>query len=127
MRRGATLVTCPRSNQHTGAGAPPVERFFGSRVRVAVGTDSLASAPDLNVFSELAALRAIAPAVPAASLIESATRSGAEALGFGADYGTIEPGKSARLIAVSLPASSGDVEEYLVSGIQPGQVRWLDA
>ena len=59
--RGATLVTCPRSNGHTGAGAPPIEDFYASGVHVAIGTDSLASAPDLNVFAELATLRALAP------------------------------------------------------------------
>ena len=40
---GATLVTCPRSNQWVGVGAPPIERFYESGVPVAVGTDSLAS------------------------------------------------------------------------------------
>src|SRR5206468_2160315 len=62
--RGSTLVTCPRSNAHTGAGAPPIEAFYRSGVRVAIGTDSLASTPDLNVFAELAAVRALAPSVP---------------------------------------------------------------
>jgi cytosine/adenosine deaminase-related metal-dependent hydrolase len=124
--RGATLVTCPRSNGHTGAGAPPLEEFYASGVRVAVGTDSLASAPDLNVFAELATARALAPTVPAASLLESATRSGAAALGFAGDYGTIEPGRRARLIAVTLPDRLDDVEEYLVSGIEPEQIRWIE-
>ena len=58
-------MTCPRSNGHTGAGAPPLEDFYASGVRVAIGTDSLASAPDLNVFAELATMRALAPVVPA--------------------------------------------------------------
>jgi len=71
-------------------------------------------------------LRALAPGVPAASLLESATREGARALGFDADYGTIEPGKSARLIAVALPSPNIDVEEYLVSGIEAPQIRWID-
>ena len=124
---GATLVTCPRSNGHTGAGAPPIEDFYASGVRVAVGTDSLASTPDLNVFAELATMRALAPAVPAASLLESATLQGARALGFDADYGTIEPGKRARLLAVDVPPGASDVEEYLVSGIQPDQIRWIEA
>ena len=123
--RGVTLVTCPRSNVHTGAGVPPIEAFYSSGVRVAVGTDSLASAPDVNVFSELAVMRRLAPSVAAARLLDSATRQGARALGFDADFGTIEPGKSARLIAVEIPAGVEDVEEYLVSGIQPGQVRWI--
>jgi cytosine/adenosine deaminase-related metal-dependent hydrolase len=124
--RRATLVTCPRSNGHTGAGAPPIEDFYASGVRVAVGTDSLASAPDLNVFSELATIRALAPSVPAASLLDSATRQGARALGFDADFGTIEPGKLARLLAVDMPNELLDVEEYLVSGIRPAQIRWID-
>jgi cytosine/adenosine deaminase-related metal-dependent hydrolase len=123
--RGTTLVTCPRSNGHTGAGAPPIADFYASGVHVAIGTDSLASAPDLNVFAELATMRALAPDVPAASLLESATIEGARVLGFDADYGTIEPGKAARLLAVALPSSNIDVEEYLVGGIQPEQITWI--
>jgi cytosine/adenosine deaminase-related metal-dependent hydrolase len=126
VARGSTLVTCPRSNGHTGAGAPPIEDFYNYGVNVAVGTDSLASAPDLNVFAELATLRALAPTVSAGALLDSATRQGARALGFDADYGTIEPGKSARLLAVTIPARTDDVEEYLVSGIDPDQIRWID-
>lgn len=122
---GATIVTCPRSNEWTGAGSPPVRRFFDSGVRVAVGTDSLASVADLNIFAELSALRRLAPEVPAPSLLRAATLSGAEALGFAADLGSIEPGKRAQLIAVQVPASVRDVEEYLVSGIEPALVRWL--
>jgi cytosine/adenosine deaminase-related metal-dependent hydrolase len=125
--RGTTLVTCPRSNVHTGAGVPPIADFYESGVRVAVGTDSLASAPDLSVFAEVATLHALAPSVPAASLLESATIQGARALGFDADYGTLEPGKVARLLAVDIPPATSDVEEYLVSGIHPGQIRWLDS
>ena len=123
--RGTTLVTCPRSNGHTGAGAPPIQDFYDAGVRVAIGTDSLASSPDLNVFAELATMRALAPAVPATALLESATIEGARALGFDADYGTIEPAKRARLIAVDLSPDVDDVEEYLVSGIRPAQIRWI--
>lgn len=124
--RGTTLVSCPRSNGHTGAGAPPIADFYASGVRVAVGTDSLASTPDLNVFAELATMRALAPSVPASRLLDSATRQGARALGFDADYGTIEPGKQARLLAVSIPDDLDDVEEYLVSGVGPERIRWLE-
>ena len=124
---GATVVTCPRSNRWVGAGLPPVERFYASGVRVAVGTDSLASVEDLNVFAELKMMREFAPAVSARRILESATKSGADALGFGTDLGTIEPGKRAELIAVAVPADVTDVEEYLVSGIRPLDVRWLGA
>ncbi len=123
----ATVVACPRSNRWTGAGVPPLDRFFASGVRVAVGTDSLASVDDLNLFAELAAVRRLAPAVPAARILESATLAGARALGFAAELGSIEPGKRAQLLAVRLPAGVADVEEYLVSGVQPADVRWLES
>ena len=86
---GATLVTCPRSNQWVGVGYPPIERFYKSGVNVAVGTDSLASVEDLNLFSELKTMRWLAPSVPASKILESATldrRAGAR------------PGRRARLV-----------------------------
>ena len=124
-KRGVTLVTCPRSNAWVGAGTPPVEAFYRSGARVAVGTDSVASVADLNLFSELAALHRIAPGVKPADLLRSATLSGAEALGFGETHGAIAPGRRAVLIAVDIPPGTTDVEEYLVSGIEPGKVRWI--
>ena len=123
---GATLVSCPRSNAFVGAGTPPLTGFYEAGVPVAFGTDSLASVEDLNLFSEIAAARRVAPGVSAARLLESATATGARALGFGAGYGTIEPGKQAALIAVRVPDGVSDVEEYLVSGIDPRAVGWVD-
>jgi len=122
---GATVVTCPRSNRWTGAGTPPVARFYASGVRVAVGTDSLASAPDLSIFAELAEMRRLAPAQPAAALLRSATSSGAEALGW-SRRGAIAEGMEASLIAVRCAATVEDVEEYLVNGVTSEDVRWLD-
>jgi cytosine/adenosine deaminase-related metal-dependent hydrolase len=124
--RGTTLVTCPRSNRWVGAGDPPVAVFYGSGARVAVGTDSLASVGDLNLFSELAALHRLAPDVEPARLLRSATFDGAAALGFDGVFGAIEPGKGDALLAVSVPPGTTNVEQYLVSGIAPDQVRWLD-
>ncbi|MBA3269772.1 MAG: amidohydrolase family protein [Acidobacteria bacterium] len=124
---GATLVTCPRSNQWVGVGVPPIERFYASGVKLAVGTDSLASVDDLNVFAELKTMRWLAPTVPAARLLESATQVGAEALGLGKELGTIQVGKQAALIAVELPRAAIDVEEYLVSGVEARHVQWVPA
>jgi cytosine/adenosine deaminase-related metal-dependent hydrolase len=120
----ATLVSCPRSNAYVGAGEPPLAAFYAAGVPVAFGTDSLASVEDLNLFSELALARRLAPRVPARSLLESATSVGASALGF-PDYGSIEPWKRAALISVRLPRDVRDVEEYLVSGIPPTDVDWV--
>lgn len=120
---GAVVVTCPRSNEWVGGGIPRVTHFYAAGMPVAIGTDSLASAPSVSLFDELAELRRIAPDVTAASLLDSATRVGAEALGRGADYGTLAPGRRAQLVSVTIPPGTTDVEEYLVSGVPPSAVR----
>lgn len=122
---GATLVTCPRSNRWTGAGVPPIARFHAAGVHLAVGTDSLASAPDLNMFAELAELRQLAPGVPAAALLLAATLSGAEALGYGATHGAIAAGRRAALLAVAGAGAADDVEEYLTGGVRPQDISWV--
>ena len=123
---GATVVTCPRSNQWVGAGYPPIDRFYRSGVKVAVGTDSLASVEDLNLFSELKTMRYLAPDIPAHRLLESATLTGARALGLGDDLGSLAPGKRAEMIAVDLPGHTHDVEEFLLGGITAQQITWVE-
>jgi cytosine/adenosine deaminase-related metal-dependent hydrolase len=124
--RGCVIVSCPRSNRWVGAGDPPLDDFYASGAPVTFGTDSLASAPDLDMFAELAAARAVST-VPAARLLESATLTAARALGLDADLGSIAAGKRAALVAVRVPADVDDVEEYLVGGIAPDQIEWLTA
>jgi cytosine/adenosine deaminase-related metal-dependent hydrolase len=124
---GSTLVTCPRSNQWVGVGAPPIERFYLSGVPLAIGTDSLASVADLNLFSEMKEMRRLAPAVPARRIVESATLIGACALGLDHRYGTLSPGKEAEIVAVSLPEQVDDVEEFLVSGVRAADVSWAQS
>ena len=126
-QKGATLVTCPRGNIATRAGRPPISEFFESGVRVAVGTDSLASVPDLNLFAELAEMRRLSPETPARRLLEAATIDGARALGFESEFGTVDSGKRDALIAVELEAPVSSIEEQLVSGIDRSQIRWVSA
>jgi imidazolonepropionase-like amidohydrolase len=78
------------------------------------------------MFAELAEARRVAPTVSARELLRSATLIGAQALRYGEDYGSIEAGKRAALIAVRVPPHVDDVEEYLVSGITPDAITWLD-
>lgn len=113
--RRAVIVSCPRSNRWTGVGAPPMDAFYASGATVAFGTDSLASAPTLDLFDELAAARRVST-VSDAVLLESATRGGAAALGLGEAYGRIAPGLRGPLLAVAVPPGVSDVEQYLVAG-----------
>lgn len=125
---GATLVTCPRSNAWVGVGAPPIARFIASGVRVAVGTDSLASCPDLNLFAELTEMRRLAPEVPARRLLAAATEGGAHALGLGGEFGALAPGRRAALVAVTMPRGTVDPEEALLGGVDATRIRpWTPA
>lgn len=121
---GSTVVTCPRSNTWVGVGAPPISGFYASGVRVAFGTDSLASVEDLNLFSELAAAHAVAPDVPASRLLASATLDGARALGLDREYGSLTVGKCADIVAVTLPSEISDIEAHLVAGVSADRVSW---
>jgi cytosine/adenosine deaminase-related metal-dependent hydrolase len=123
---GVTIVSCPRSNVYVGVGSPPLDVFYAMDVDVAFGTDSLASVADLNLFAELKEARRVAPRVSARRFLESATLTGARALGFERDFGSIEAGKRAALLAVLVPRGVTDVEEYLLTGIEPNQIQWLD-
>ena len=109
--RRATVVTCPRSNRHVGVGMPPLPRSMRRGSPSPSAPIVSRAQPDLSVWPELAELRRLAPEVPAGRLLESATRTGAEALGFGSEFGTIEPGKRAALVAVSIPPAAGGAAE----------------
>ncbi len=88
---GATVVLCPRSNLHIGGRLPDVDAFVADGLPLAIGTDSLASVPDLSLWAEMATLAAHFPAVPAARWLEAATRGGARALGL-PGFGTLRAG-----------------------------------
>jgi cytosine/adenosine deaminase-related metal-dependent hydrolase len=95
--RRCIAVLCPRSNAHITGGFPPVDRLRASGVRIALGTDSLASSPSLDVLGELPLL-AREGAEPA-WLAACATLGGAEALDL-PHLGALAPGRRPGLIAV---------------------------
>jgi aminodeoxyfutalosine deaminase len=96
LARGrASVVYCPRT--HAYFGHPP-HRWRGMLERginVAVGTDSCASSPDLNLVDDLRLLRRIAPEFPAQSLWELATLRAARALRMEEQVGSLTVGKCA--------------------------------
>jgi imidazolonepropionase-like amidohydrolase len=49
---------------------------------------------------------------------------GARALGYESEYGSIDAGKRACLVAVTLPPDVIDVAEYLVNGIPPEDISF---
>jgi aminodeoxyfutalosine deaminase len=98
-----TVVYCPRTHAAFGHTPHPFREFLEKGIRVALGTDSLASNPDLDVLAEARFIHARHPDFPGDRLLKMATLAGAEALGFDRTTGSLEPGKSADLVVVPLP------------------------
>jgi len=106
---GSSVVHCPESNLKLASGFCRVDDLLRAGVNVALGTDGAASNNDLDLLAEMriAALLSKGVANDAASLpaehaLYLATMGGARALGLGDEIGSIEVGKRADLVAVSL-------------------------
>ena len=70
---------------------------------VALGTDSLASNPDLDVLAEARCIHEIHPDFDTEILLRLATLSGATALEMNHVTGSLIPGKSADFLVLPLP------------------------
>jgi cytosine/adenosine deaminase-related metal-dependent hydrolase len=123
-RERMTVVYCPRTHAYFPHGRYPLAEMLSAGVRVALGTDSRASNPDLSLLAEMRHIAAH-HAVPLDRVILMGTLAGAEALGLSHQIGTIGPGKSAQLCVVPLPEENGDPHELLLRAPQPGPPRPL--
>jgi 5-methylthioadenosine/S-adenosylhomocysteine deaminase len=110
--RGVGVSHNPESNMKLASGAAPVPAYLKANVAVGLGTDGAASNNDLDMFeamrmaSLLHKLETGDPrAVTAREALEMATIRGARALGMEGQIGSLEPGKHADLITVSMTAA----------------------
>jgi aminodeoxyfutalosine deaminase len=94
---------CPRSNRNLNVGRPDIARAIRYGLVTALGTDSLASNLDLNLFAEAAYVLESYPDVSPEAVFLMMTLGGARALGQEQHFGSIESGKLAPLLVVSLP------------------------
>ncbi len=115
-REKMTLVYCPRTQAYFPHGPYPLTELFAAGVRVAVGTDSRASNPDLSVLSELRHIAKHHPGVPPDEILKMGTLHAAEALGLADQVGSLSPGKSAAFAVVPLSEVDGEPYELLFHG-----------
>lgn len=105
--RSITVVYCPRTHDFFGYDEHPVAALLRAGIRVALGTDSRASNPDLNLWREVQYLLRHRQDLRPEQVLRMATRDGADSLGRG-ELGRIEPAASAALGVVSTASSSTD-------------------
>ena len=97
----ASVIHCPGSHRFFGHRRFPLEELKRAGVRIALGTDSLASNEALSMLREMRLLKKSYPELDEAEILKMATIEGARALGMEKEIGSIEVGKKADLIAVS--------------------------
>jgi cytosine/adenosine deaminase-related metal-dependent hydrolase len=100
---GSSVVFCPRSHDYFGHRNHPFLNMLGHGINVALGTDSLISAPSLGILDEIKFLIEDYVGIDPAVLLQMATVNGAKALGLPEDVGNLDPGSPADLVAIALP------------------------
>ena len=99
-KRGVSVCVCPRGSRRLHGRLPDLDGMMAAGLAPCLGTDSLASAPSLSLFDEMAFVRRRYPNIPPEAILTMATVNGAKALGMDAHYGTLAPGKQARFVYV---------------------------
>jgi aminodeoxyfutalosine deaminase len=87
------FVLCPNANNYIGNGLPNIPLLKQSGFNICLGTDSLASNTQLDIWAEIQILQKAYPTVPLSTLLQWATINGAKALGITDRYGSFEKGK----------------------------------
>jgi len=100
--KNISIVHCPRSNTFFGHTVFPYELCFNYGINVCLGTDSLASNENLNMFEEMAEFKRIYPQVICEDILEMTTVNGAKALRRENSLGKIKENFLADIIGINL-------------------------
>ncbi len=152
-RDGVGVVHCPTANLKLGSGLADVAALRSAGVRVGLGPDGAPCNNTLDPWMELrqaglvAAARSGPGRVDARTVLDLATRGGAQLLGLEAEIGSLEPGKRADIVVVDADTLHGtpapdpvgqlvyatrasDVRHVLIDGafvVEHGELTTLDA
>jgi len=109
------IAHCPRSSRYFDHSPFPLRRLHKLGFNIALGTDSLASNSSLSLFAEMQTVRSAHPWLTPKQILEMATINGARALGQERNFGKIEPGLQADLVALPIASQPGDLFEKIIA------------
>ena len=101
------IVFCPRTHRLFEHSRYPMQSMLDRNITVAIGTDSRASNPDLNLLGELKLIAESFAEVERRQVLEFGTLNGAIALGIDDTFGSIEQGKSDQLTVIKSTSLDG--------------------
>jgi cytosine/adenosine deaminase-related metal-dependent hydrolase len=120
-RENMAVVYCPRTHGWFQHPSYPLAAMLAAGVRVVLGTDSRASAPDLDPRAEIRRAAELHPAVAPGEILAMATSAAAAALGRHNEIGALEVGKRADMVAYAAGAACRDP----MAGVVYGKGRML--
>jgi len=103
---------CPRSNLYITGELAPINKFWRSKIPVALGTDSLASNDSLSLWDEMKVVKKHFPEISNEEILKMATLNSAWALGLEAELGSLDLGKRPGILLVE----AKNLEESLQRG-----------
>lgn len=115
-----SLIYCPRTHAYFGHEPYPLVQALAAGVRVALGTDSRASNPDLDLLAEMRFVARVYPAVSRQAILRMGTLAGAEALGRAEEVGSITIGKLANFVAAPIEDDVGDNADAVLERLLAG-------
>jgi aminodeoxyfutalosine deaminase len=127
LRNNCPVCFCPRSNRNLNVGEPDIAKALRYGLVTALGTDSLASNSDLDLFAEAAHVVDHYSAVSPEAALGMITLGGARALGQERYFGAVAPGRLAELITIFLPAPLPNKElfETIIEQGNKGAWQWV--
>lgn len=91
---------CPNANLYIENRLPDIKMFYNKKLKITLGTDSLASNRQLSMLEEIKTVQKYFPEIPFEEILKWATLNGAELLGINKQFGSIEKGKQPGLVNV---------------------------
>jgi aminodeoxyfutalosine deaminase len=120
--RHLTIVHCPRTHAYFGHTECPIASAIKHQVRVALGTDSRASNPDLDPWHEVRWLLDHRSALSPQWIVQAATLHGGDAVGR-SDLGRLAVGSCPGLLAIAVEPHHRDAYEAIAhSPSQPWRI-----
>lgn len=120
-QRGTWVVHCPRSNANLKVGTMPLAKMLSAGVKVCLATDGLASVDSLSPLDEIRFAMKLSrefpnsyPRLSPDTWLRMVTVHAAEALGFGAEAGSLEEGKQADIAVFQVSSPINDPFEALI-------------
>ena len=96
QRENMSIGFCPRTHAYFGHTRYPLEEMLERGINVAVGTDSRASNPNLDLGEELVEIHRRHPDVAPETILRMGTCNGAKALRLEESFGELNEGQTAR-------------------------------